>query len=105
MCSIKSDTAPELVEAVNQFDWLPEHGLPNNLFHNAKLESNMKRIKEGTRAIHLAAGFPHELWLRNIKHFCAAKNFIILAPIHPNEAKEVKHLEWDVICYEATNGG
>ena len=58
LCSVKSDSAQELTEAVKQLGWLPEPGLPNDPYHNAKLESNIRRIKEGTRAIHLAAGFP-----------------------------------------------
>jgi hypothetical protein len=63
-------------EAVKQLGWVPEPGLPNHPFHNLMLESNIRRIKEGTRAIHLAAGFPHELWPRSIEYFCAAKSFI-----------------------------
>jgi hypothetical protein len=59
LCSVKSDSAQELVEAVKQLDWLPEPGLPNDPYHDAKLESNICRRKGGTRAIHLAAGFSH----------------------------------------------
>ena len=90
LCSVKSDSALELTEAVKQLGWLPEPGLPNDPYHNAKLESNIRRIKEGTRAIHLAAGYPHELWPRSIEYFCVAKSFTTLAPIHPNESDEVK---------------
>ena len=47
LCSVKSDSAQELVEAVNQLDWLSEPGLPNDPYHNAKLESNIRRINKG----------------------------------------------------------
>ena len=67
LCSVKSDCAQELTEAVKYLGWLPEPGIPNDPFHNAKLESNIRRIKEGVRAIHLAAGFPHELWPRSLE--------------------------------------
>ena len=67
--SVKSDSAQELVEAVKQLDWLPEPGLPNDPYLNAKLESNIRMIKEGTHAIPLAAGFSHEMWPRSIEYF------------------------------------
>ena len=105
LCSVKSDSAQELTEAVKQLGWLPEPGLPNDPYHNAKLESNIRRIKEGTRAIHLAAGFPHELWPRSIEYFCVAKSFTTLAPIHPNEPDEVKRAKQGLTCYEVANGG
>ena len=95
----------ELTEAVKQLGWLPEPVLPNDPYHNAKLESNIRRIKEGTRAIHLAAGFPHELWPRSIEYFCVAKSFTTLAPIHPNEPDEVKRVKQGLPCYEVANGG
>ena len=47
LCSVKSDSAQELVEAVNQLDWLSEPGLPNDPYHNAKLESKIRRINKG----------------------------------------------------------
>ena len=47
LCSVKSDSAQELVQAVNQLDWLSEPGLPNDPYHNAKLESNIRRINKG----------------------------------------------------------
>ena len=104
LCSVMSDSAQELTEAVKQLGWLPEPGLPNNPYHNAKLESNIRRIKEGTRAIHLAARFPHELWPRSIEYFCVAKGFTTLAPIHPNEPDEVKRVKQGLTCYEVANG-
>jgi hypothetical protein len=70
---VKSDCAQELTEAVKYLGWLPEPGIPNDPFHNAKLESNIRRIKEGVRAIHLAAGFPHELWPRSVEYFALPK--------------------------------
>ena len=73
----------ELTEAVKQLDWLPEPGLPNDPYHNAKLESNIRRIKEGTRAIHLAAGFSHEMWPRSIEYFCIAKSFTTHLQVMP----------------------
>ena len=45
LCTVKSDCASELVEAMKFLGWLPEPGIPNDPFHNAKLESNMRRIK------------------------------------------------------------
>lgn len=50
----------------------------------------MRRTKEGVRAVHLAAGFPHELWPRSIEYYCVAKSFTTLAEIHPNESDEAK---------------
>eukprot|EP00438_Fugacium_kawagutii_P007496 Skav230013 [mRNA] locus=scaffold1958:420290:428629:+ [translate_table: standard] len=70
---VKSDAAKELTEAVKALDWLPDEAIPNDAFHNAKLESNIRRLKEGVRACHLAAGFSHELWPRSMEYFCAAK--------------------------------
>eukprot|EP00438_Fugacium_kawagutii_P007603 Skav200637 [mRNA] locus=scaffold353:180885:187483:+ [translate_table: standard] len=64
LCVVKSDAAKELTEAVKALDWLPDEAIPNDAFHNAKLESNIRRLKEGVRACHLAAGFSHELWPR-----------------------------------------
>ena len=90
LCSVKSDAAGELTEAVKQLGWLPEPGIPNDPYHNAKLESNIRRIKEGTRAVHLAAGFPHELWPRSIEYFCVAKSFTTFSPIHPNDSEDSK---------------
>ena len=104
LCSVKSDSATGLTEAVNQLGWLPEPGLPNDPFLT-RLESNIRRIKEGTRAVHLAAGFPHELWPRSIEFFCVAKSFTTLAPIHPNEKDEVKRIKQGLTCYEVANGG
>ena len=105
LCSVKSDSAQELTEAVKQLGWLPEPGLPNDPFHNSKLESNIRRIKEGTRAVHLAAGFPHELWPRSIEYFCIARAFTTFAPIHPNETDDAKRLKQGWTCYEAANNG
>eukprot|EP00438_Fugacium_kawagutii_P005604 Skav201433 [mRNA] locus=scaffold201:334612:346103:- [translate_table: standard] len=73
LCVVKSDAAKELTEAVKALDWLPDEAIPNDAFHNAKLESNIRRLKEGVRACHLAAGFSHELWPRSMEYFCAAK--------------------------------
>ena len=46
LCSVKSDSALDLTEAVKQLGWLPEPGLPNDPFHNAKLGYTIGRIKE-----------------------------------------------------------
>ena len=105
LCSVKSDAAGELTEAVKQLGWLPEPGIPNDPYHNAKLESNIRRIKEGTRAVHLAAGFPHELWPRSIEYFCVAKSFTTCAPIHPNDSEDSKRWKQGLTCYEVANGG
>ena len=105
LCSVKSDSAQELTEAIKQLDWLPEPGLPNDPYHNAKLQSNIRRIKEGTRAIHLAAGFSHEMWPRSIEYFCIAKSFTTQAPIHLNDTDEVKNPKQGWNCYEAANNG
>ena len=105
LCSVKSDCAQELTEAVKYLGWLPEPGIPHDPFHNAKLESNIRRIKEGVRAIHLAAGFPHELWPRSIEYFCVAKSFTTLAAIHPNETDDAKRLKQGWTAYEAANNG
>ena len=105
LCSVKSDSALELTEAVKELGWLPEPGLPNDPFHNAKLESGIRRIKEGTRAIHLAAGFPHELWPRSVEYFCIAKSFTTFATIRPNDSDEIKGLKQGQTCYEIANDG
>ena len=105
VCSVKSDSAQELTQAVKQLGWLPEPGLPNDPYHNAKLESNIRRIKEGTRAIHLAAAFSHELWPGSIEYFYVAKSFTTQAPIHPNDSDEVKNIKQGWNCYEAANNG
>ena len=97
---MKSDAAKELVEAVQYLGWLPEEQVPNDQHRNAKLESNIRRIKEGTRAVHLAAGFPHEFWPRRIEYFCVAKNFTTLAPIHPHETEEAQNLKQGWTCYD-----
>lgn len=90
---------------MKELGWLPEPGLPNDPFHNAKLESGIRRIKEGTRAIHLAAGFPHELWPRSVEYFCIAKSFTTFATIHPNDSDEIKGLKQGQTCYEIANDG
>ena len=105
LCSVKSDSAQALTEAVKQLDWLPEPGLPNDPYHDAKLESNICRIKEGTCAIHWAARFSHEMWPRSIEYFCIAKSFTTQAPIHLNDSDEVKNLKQGRNCYEAANNG
>jgi len=105
LCSVKSDSARELTEAVKQLGWLPEPGLPNDPFHDSRFESNIRRIKEGTRAVHLAAGFLHELWPKSIEYFCVAKSFTTLAPINPSESDEVKKVKQGLRCYEVANGG
>jgi hypothetical protein len=105
LCSVKSDSARELTEAVKQLGWLPEPGLPNDPYHDSRFESNIRRIKERTRAVHLAAGFLHELWPKSIEYFCVAKSFTTLAPINPNESDEVKKVKQGLRCYEVANGG
>ena len=55
LCTVKSDCAPEVTEAVKQLGWLPEPGIPNDPYHNAQLERLIRTI-EGTRAVHLKAG-------------------------------------------------
>eukprot|EP00438_Fugacium_kawagutii_P025376 Skav223563 [mRNA] locus=scaffold34:198043:207130:- [translate_table: standard] len=105
LCVVKSDAAKELTEAVKALDWLPDEAIPNDAFHNAKLESNIRRLKEGVRACHLAAGFSHELWPRSMEYFCVAKSFTTLAAIHPNETDDAKRSKMGLNCYEAANNG
>ena len=95
----------EFTEAVSYLGWLPESGVPNDPFHNSKLESFITRIKEGVRAIHLAAGFPHELWPRSVEYFCIAKSVTSLASIHQNETDESKRNKQGWNSYEAANNG
>ena len=68
-CFVKTDCALELTKAVEFLGWISESGIANDPLHNAKLESNIRRIKEGVRSIHLKAGLPHELWPRSIGYF------------------------------------
>ena len=105
LCSVKTDCVPELVEAVKFLGWLPDPGIPNDDFHNAKLERTIRLIKEGVRSIHLKAGFPHELWPRSVEYFCVAHNFTTPAPIHPNESDEAKFEKSMLTCFEAANRG
>ena len=43
LCSVKSDAAKELVEAVQYFCWLPEEQVPNDQYHKAKLDLGASR--------------------------------------------------------------
>ena len=101
---MKSVAALELTEAVSYLGWLPG-GVPNDPFHNSKLESLIRRTKEGVRAIHLAAGFPHELWPRSVEYFCIAKSFTSLESIHQNETDESKRNKQGWNSHEAANNG
>lgn len=56
-CFVKTDCALELTNALEFWGWISESGRANDPFHNAKLESAIRRIKGGVRAIHLKAGF------------------------------------------------
>ena len=47
LCNVKTDCATELVEAVKYLGWLPDPGIPNDDYHNAKLERIIRSIKEG----------------------------------------------------------
>ncbi|CAE7029195.1 GIP [Symbiodinium natans] len=38
LCVVKSDAASELVDAVKALSWLPDPGVPHDLFHNSQLE-------------------------------------------------------------------
>ena len=90
---------------LNILGWLPDPGIPNDDYHNAKLERLIRSIKEGVRSIHLKAGFSHDLWPRSVEYFCVARSFSTLAPIHPNERDEVKTEKSMLTCYETANGG
>ena len=105
LCAVKSDCAPELTEAVKYLGWLPEPGIPNDPFHNAQLERLVRTIKEGTRAAHLKAGFPHALWPRSIEYFCVARSFTSPVPVHPNDTPTRIAFKEGKTCYEAANGG
>ena len=105
LCSVKSDCASEVTEAVKQLGWLPEPGIPNDPFHNAQLERLIRTIKEGTRATHLKAGFPHSLWPHSIEYFCVAKSITTPVPVHPNDAPRVIAYKEGKTCFEAANGG
>eukprot|EP00439_Symbiodinium_sp_Y106_P022683 s2641_g2.t2 len=105
LCVVKSDAAPELTEAVEFLGWLPDPGVPNDPFHNSQLERAIRTIKEGTRACHLKAGFPHNLWPRSIEYFCAARSFSEPAPIHANDTPETQEFKEGKTCYEVANKG
>ena len=51
-CFVKTDCAQELTKAVEFLGWISESGIANDPLHNAKLESMIRRIKEGVRSIH-----------------------------------------------------
>ena len=105
LCNVKSDAASELVDAVKALNWLPDPGVPNDPYHNSQLERAVRTIKEGTRSIHLKAGFPHDLWPRSIEYFCTARSFTTAAPVHPNETDESKEWKANKTCYEVANKG
>ena len=90
LCVCKSDAARELTEAAKFLGWLPDPGVPHDPFHNSQLERAIRMIKEGTRAIHLNAGFPHNLWPRSIEYFCTARSFLQAAPIHANDTPQAR---------------
>ena len=83
-CLVKTDCAQELTKAVEHLGWLSEPGIENDPYHNAKLESLIRRIKEGTRAIHLKSGLPHAFWPRSIEYFVVAHAVTHPCPVHPN---------------------
>ena len=105
LCVVKSDAAPELTEAVEFLGWLPDPGVPNDPFHNSQLERAIRTIKEGTRACHLKAGFPHNLWPRSSEYFCTARSFSEPAPIHANDTPETQEFKEGKTCYEVANKG
>ncbi|CAE7259976.1 unnamed protein product [Symbiodinium sp. CCMP2592] len=105
LCQVTSDCAPELTDAVKELGWLPSPGIPNDAFHNAKLERAIRSIKEGTRSVHLRAGFPHALWPRSVEFFCTAKAFTTEAPVHPNETEESEAFKKGKTCYAVANKG
>ena len=105
-CATSKLTAPQnWSKRLNYLGWLPDPGIPNDDYHNAKLERIIRSTKEGVRSIHLKAGFSHDLWPRSVEYFCVAHSFSTLAPIHPNERDEVKTEKSMLTCYEAANGG
>ena len=73
-------------------------------YHNAKLESLIRRVKEGTRSIHLKSGLPHSFWPRSIEYFCIAHAVTTPCPVHPNESPEAKELKAGKTCFEAATG-
>ena len=87
---VKTDCAEELTKAVEFLGWISESGIANDLLHNAKLESTIRRIKEGVRAIHSKSGLPHEMWSHSIEHFTTAFSFTNKAPVHPSDTEETK---------------
>ena len=99
-CLVKTDCAQELTKAVEHLGWLSEPGIENDPYHNAKLESLIRRVKEGTRAIHLKSGLPHAFWPRSIEYFVVAHAITHPCPVHPNETPESKALKEGKTCYE-----
>ena len=104
LCVAKSDSAPELVDAIKYLGWLPNPSVPNDEVHNAKLERGIRSIKEGVRAILLKSGLSHEFWPRAIEYFCVAHSFSTQAPTHPNDSDEIKNRKNTENCYEAAVG-
>ena len=74
-CSVKSDAARELVEAVQYLGWLPEELVPNDQHHNAKLESNIRRIKEATRASSPSSRVPARVLAKKYRVLLCCKEF------------------------------
>ena len=104
-CFVKTDCAQELTKAVEFLGWISESGIANDPIHNAKLESMIRRIKEGVRSIHLKSGLPHEMWPRSIEYFTTALSFTTKAPVHPNDTEETKAFKEGKTCYEVANKG
>ena len=93
-----------LCSGADSLGWLSEPGIENDPYHNAKLESLIRRIKEGTRAVQLKAGLPHEFWPRSIEYFCVAHAVTTPCPVHPNETPEAKKLKEGKTCFEVASG-
>ena len=104
LCQVKTDCAQELTNAVEHLGWLSDSGIENDPLHNAKLESLIRRIKEGTRAIHLKSGLPHSFWPRSIEYFCVAHAITTPCSVHPNETDEAKKLKEGKTAYEVAVG-
>jgi hypothetical protein len=75
------------------------------MFGRFVVNQSTQRHPKTLRAIHLAAGFPHELWPRSVEDFCIAKSFTSLASIHQNETDESKRNKQGWNSYEAANNG
>ena len=80
-----TDGAEEYRKAADFLRWAHHSTPPYEHESNAVAERQVRRVKEGTRAILMQAGLPPSMWAHAARHFCFAAN--IEKPVSSPEAK------------------